>query len=142
MIEKWICITGRMMLTAEKVVEKSLLNMAVWVQWLGYGLHDPWFEIQQGQEIFIFTKRPDLFWGPPSLLPNEFFPGSKAARALATHLHLLQMLGMTGAMPVLTYRFSWRRQGPFTFTSAISFHHKSYMDWRRASEVKGLWIIV
>jgi len=128
-------------MTAENVVEKSLLKMALLLQWLGYGLHDPWFELRKGQQIFIFTKRLDLFWDPPSLLPNQLFSGSKAARALAIHLHLLQTLRMTDAMPVLTYRLSWRRQGPFTFTSAISFHHKSYMDWRRASEVKALWII-
>jgi hypothetical protein len=141
MVEKRMCSTGRMILTAENAVEKSLLKMALSVQWLGYGLHDPWFELRQGQKISIFTKRPDLFWGPPSLLSIELFSGSKAAGALATHFHLLQMLVMTGAMPVLPYRLSWLRQGPFTSTSAISFHHKSHTDWRRAFEVKGLWII-
>lgn len=135
MIKKCMFSTGRMIVTAENVVEKSLLKMALSVLWLGHGLHGPWFELRQGQQIFIFTKRPDLFWGPPS----ELFSGSKAARALATHLHLLQMSGMTGVMPVLPYRISRRRQG--TFTSAISFHHKSYMDWRPVSKVKGLWII-
>jgi hypothetical protein len=141
MLKKCMFSTGRMIVTAENVVEKRLLKMVLSVLWLGHGLHGPWFELRQGQQIFIFTKRPDLFCGPPSLLPNEFFSGSKAARALTTHLHLLQMLGMTGVMPVLPYRISRRRQGTFTFTSAISFHHQSYMDWRPASKMKGLWII-
>jgi len=90
---------------------------------------------------FLYSPNFHTYSGAqPSLLPNEFFSGSKAARALVIHLHLLQMLGITGVMPILPYRISRRQQGHFTFTSAISFHHKSYMDWRRASEVKGLRI--
>ena len=45
----------------------------------GYGLDGPGIESRWGGEIF--RTRPDLPWGPPSLLYNGYrvFPGGKAA---------------------------------------------------------------
>jgi hypothetical protein len=45
----------------------------------GYGLDDRGVRVRVpvGVRIFSFTRRPDLFWGPPSLLSNRypgFFP--------------------------------------------------------------------
>jgi hypothetical protein len=50
---------------------------------MSYGLDDPGFESQRGQEINFFTKRPDL-WDPPRLVVDEnwgLFTGGKAAGA-------------------------------------------------------------
>jgi hypothetical protein len=38
---------------------------------LGYGLDNRWFESRQRLGIFP-PRRPDRFWGPPSLLSNGY----------------------------------------------------------------------
>jgi len=38
------------------------------LQWLNYGLDFSVFDSRQGQEILFYTKCPDQFWSPPSIL--------------------------------------------------------------------------
>jgi hypothetical protein len=47
----------------------KLAAITVWVElfrisyWLGYGLQDPWFEFQQGKEIFLMSNMSEPDFG-------------------------------------------------------------------------------
>lgn len=50
----------------------------------GLPADEPGFESLQGKTFFCSPKRPDRFWGPPSLLVNKYrclFPGGKGGEA-------------------------------------------------------------
>ena len=42
------------------------------LQRLDYGLHGPRFKFRQQQEMFLYSKAPEKFWGPPTLLFNDY----------------------------------------------------------------------
>jgi hypothetical protein len=54
--------------------------------------------------MFIVYKNPDRFWGPSSLLFNEYRSYVQAINGwsvkMVTHLHLVRRLRMTGAKPL------------------------------------------
>jgi len=56
----------------------AVLCMTPWsgaaqsLQRLGYGLDGPRFKFRQQQDIFLYSKAPDKFWSPPSLLLNDY----------------------------------------------------------------------
>lgn len=61
----------------------------------GYRLGGLEFELWQGEEIFLFFKRQDRLWGPPSLLFNGYldcFPGVKLPRREDNHLTSFRLI--------------------------------------------------
>jgi len=76
----------------------------------GYGLAGPELESLSGLAIFLFFKRSDRLWGPPSLysLGIGILSQGQSGRGilLITHLCLAPKLGISGAKPhLLLYAF-------------------------------------
>jgi len=59
-------------------------------------------------QFFSSTSRPDLLWGPISLLSNSYRGWSGRGVNLTTHLHLVPRSRMHGAIPPLPNTSSWR----------------------------------
>jgi hypothetical protein len=64
--------------------------------------------------FFPSPPRPDRFWGPPSLLFNGHWGALPCVYfgrdlKLTIHLHLVPRLRISGAIPSLPQKFSWRR---------------------------------
>jgi hypothetical protein len=61
--------------------------------------------LSQGKRIYSSQKHPDQLGGPPSLLFSDyvdaFLEVKQQGMKLTTHLHLVLMLRITGAIPLL-----------------------------------------
>jgi hypothetical protein len=82
-------------------------------RWLGYGYDCPGFDCRQLQEILLFSKASRIPLGP-TLTTNLRVPGSfrydGRGVKLTSHLHRVQRLRMSGAIPLLPYVPSWSAQ--------------------------------
>ena len=59
---------------------------------------------------FPSSKRPYRLWDPPNLLIGGYWGVN-----VTTPLHLMPRLRMSGAIPPLPYRPSWRGQGLYLY---------------------------
>jgi len=82
----------------------------------------PWFDSQQGQEMFVFSNSPDRLWGSTHP-PVHWIPGglSREVERLNTYLHLVpRSRNPWSSTSTPPYAFiAWCSIKCFTFTSIL-----------------------
>jgi len=78
------------------------IGAGVLCQWQGYGLDDhSSIPCKSREMIFSSPSRPNSLWGPSSLLSSGY--PRLSPRKMSTHLYLVPMLRMCGAIALLPH---------------------------------------